>query len=261
MKLTPVQDQTSILSAEALSARRGRRLIYDGLDTSFGPGITAILGPNGAGKTTLFESLLEPTNLHAGSVALNGETINTPSQLRQYYSRIGYMPQNWQYFPGFTVREMIEYGAWLKGVPSKSLNHLAEQAIEWVDLTSSADTRIRKLSGGSRQRVGLAEAFVHNPDVVLLDEPTVGLDPAQRALFRKFLKSRSENRAIVLSTHLTDDVVAIADRVCVVNHGRILFNGTPTELSEKSTDSSSAVSAVESGYLTVISASDEGHQH
>jgi len=194
LKLIPVQDQTSILLASALSARRGRRLIYDGLDVSFGPGITAFFGPNGAGKTTLFESLLEPTNLHAGSVALNGETINTPSKLRQYYSRIGYMPQNWQYFPGFTVREMIEYGAWLKGVPSKSLSHLAEQAIEWVDLTSSADTRIRKLSGGSRQRVGLAEAFVHNPDVVLLDEPTVKKGWTQTELNKIGSPSRRRRR-------------------------------------------------------------------
>lgn len=229
-------------------------MVYQDLSVSFGVGVTAILGPNGAGKTTFLEGLLEPGRAQRGTIRLDGDVV--PDQVSQsvFASQIGYMPQDWNFFAGFTVQQTVEYGAWLKGIRSRDLTKAAAAAVSRVDLAERSQSKVRTLSGGMRQRVGLAEALVANPRVLLLDEPTVGLDPAQRTLFRNSIRDGASDRAVVLSTHLTDDVEAIADRVIVINDGEVEFDGTPAQLAaEAAADGTEgAATSLEAGYLTVI---------
>ena len=250
-----MQSQTTgpapVFKSTNLTIARGGRAIFESLDIELHEGITAILGPNGAGKTTLFEGLLNSRSEGRAVVELDGVEV-TPKSRQAFYSRVGYMPQHWQFQPGFSVRESVKYAAWLKGVPSRRIGELAERALTNVDLVGSGSRRVGALSGGTRQRVGLAEAFVHDPRVVLLDEPTVGLDPSQRAAFREFLLRSSPGRAIALSTHLTDDVEAIANRVLIILDGRIGFDGTVTELGRRGESNSSSGSNVEAGYLSIV---------
>lgn len=247
---------TPILDLEQLTLYRGRKQVYQNLTLSFGTGVTALLGPNGAGKTTLIEGLLEPGRARVGFIRMDGALVPDEVQLRSYLSRIGHMPQDWKFFPGFSVKESVEYAAWLKGLPSSALSKAADEAIARVELGAQSKTRVSKLSGGMRQRVGLAEALVNKPRVVLLDEPTVGLDPAQRALFRSTMKRFSDG-AVILSTHLTDDVAAVADRVLVVSDGCILFDGTPAELARRAPEDEHLGSPLEAGYLAVVQAPAE----
>lgn len=245
-------EEHPVLEIHRLSLRRGRRWIYRDFDLRLDNGVTALLGPNGAGKTTLIESLLRPENLRRGSVLLRGQEITTRSHRAGYRAQLGFMPQHWRYFSGFTALESVEYVAWLKRVPRDEIGSAARAALAWVGLLDHANAPVRKISGGMRQRVGLAEALVNDPALVLLDEPTVGLDPAQRASFRSVLTKDPESRAVLISTHLTEDVRAMANRVVVVNEGTIAFDGSPSELAQLGGGGIDHPEALEAGYLSVI---------
>lgn len=244
---------TNVLDGRSLSISRGRRRVYDRVDIAFGPGVTAILGPNGAGKTTLLEGLLQPTQVGNGVVSLAGRRVPDELPVEAYLRDVGHMPQDWSYFPGFSVEESVAYTAWLKKMPAKQIGQAVTTALRRLELEEHRSTRIRRLSGGTRQRVGLAEAFVNEPRIVLLDEPTVGLDPAQRASFRRFVRDQGAARSVVLSTHLTDDVETLADRVVVIREGSVVFAGSPAQLAALACRSAD-VSSLEAGYLTVIGA-------
>lgn len=173
--------------------------------------------------------------------------------LRNYFKTSGYIPQKWEYIPGFTVRESIEYAAWLKEVPKQDTKTAVTEAITQVNLQDRSKTKLSQLSGGMRQRVGLAEALVHNPKVLILDEPTVGLDPQQRRVFRELLTASSKERIVLLSTHLIDDVATVADRVIVVDAGRIAFDGTSQQLAKLAPQGESATARrLELGYEAVL---------
>jgi len=245
-----------ILSTRRLSLYRGRRCVYADLSFSLYEGVTVLLGPNGAGKTTLLDALVSPDRVKAGQVLLDDEIVGGGKQLQTFHSRLGHMPQHWQHFSGFTAQESVEYAAWLKNVPSRGIRAAAAEALSLVGLAEQGKSRVSRMSGGMRQRVGLAEALVNDPKVVLLDEPTVGLDPAQRAAFREALRARAKGRAILLSTHLTDDAQAIADRVLVVDKGRILFDGPPASLAALAVDTS-APNPLEAGYLALVAEDSE----
>ncbi|WP_243233062.1 ATP-binding cassette domain-containing protein [Microbacterium sp. CIAB417] len=242
-----------MLSARGLTLRHGRRVIFQDLSFTLGRGITALLGPNGAGKTTLLEALAKPTRAANGEVLLDGDSAtDSAAAERAFLRRSGFMPQHWQFFPGFTARESVQYVAWLKEVPRGLRSSAVTEALATVDLVEKQDERVAKFSGGMRQRVGLAEALVNQPAVLLLDEPTVGLDPEQRSTFRRALQRDKDERITLLSTHLTDDVAAIADRVLVVAQGALLFDGSPAELALRGGSSGMTPSPLEDGYLTVL---------
>jgi len=242
-----------MLSACGLTLRRGRRRVFERLDLTLHPGITVLLGPNGAGKSTLLQALANPRDISSGDLLLDGGSVlESRGSEREYLGDTGFMPQRWRFFPGFTVSESVEYVAWLKRMSRDAIRDAALRALDTVRLSERRHDRVSRLSGGMRQRVGLAETLVNSPAVVLLDEPTVGLDPAQRSVFRAALREGAGDRITLLSTHLTDDVAVLADRVIVIDDGRVLFDGAPADLSARGSGDGEAPSRIESGYLALL---------
>jgi ABC-2 type transport system ATP-binding protein len=211
------------------SFRRTRAL--DGADLDAAPGVTGLLGPNGAGKTTLlrlFATVLAPDS---GELRLLGRDPTDGAQRLEIRRRLGYLPQDPGYQRGFTAFEFIDYVAILKEWTHRRDRHdEVRRVLGLVGLDEVRDRKIRALSGGMRRRVGLAQALIGDPDLLILDEPTVGLDPEQRLRFRDLVSQAGEGRTVLLSTHLTDDVAAICGHVVVIAAGRTLFSGTPSEL-------------------------------
>jgi ABC-2 type transport system ATP-binding protein len=201
------------------------------LDLDLGPGITGLLGPNGAGKTTLIRilaTLLAPT---AGEVRVNGWRAANAQDRVEIRRRLGYLPQDLGLYPRFSVFEFVDYLAILKELNDPADRHRrVRAALEAVELEDLAGRKIRTLSGGMRRRVGIAQAIVADPELLLLDEPTTGLDPEQRMRFRQLIAGLGTHRTVVLSTHLVEDVAAVCTQVVVLWQGRVRFRGTPSEL-------------------------------
>jgi len=192
------------------------------------------LGPNGAGKTTMLRilaTLLPPTS---GTARLDGWSTSHDRERVEIRRRLGYLPQDLGLYPRFTVFEFVDYLAMLKELHDPRQRHRrVREALEAVDLQDVAGRKIRTLSGGIRRRVGIAQAIVADPQLLLLDEPTGGLDPEQRVRFRQLVGRLGEHRTILLSTHLVEDVSAICTSVVVLWHGRVLFQGAPAELRKR----------------------------
>lgn len=193
-----------------------------------GPGMIGLVGPNGAGKTTLMRiiaTLLQPTT---GVVYWNGkETQKHGASLRQV---LGYLPQEFGVYPEFTGRKFLLYLAEMKGLPSALARRRVEELLELVNLTQVADQRLTTYSGGMKQRIGIAQALLNDPELLIVDEPTAGLDPEERVRFRTLLASLTASRIILLSTHIVGDVEAVASRLVVLREGRILADTTPQGL-------------------------------
>lgn len=216
---------------QQLSQRAGRRLVLEDVSFAAGPGIITVVGANGAGKTTLLRALATVTTPTSGSVYLLGHDIGTREGKRYVRPRLGYLPQVLGYYPHFTAVEFVEYIALLKGLPFQDAARAARAALESAGISGKAQAvKLGALSGGTLRRVGIAQALVNNPKILILDEPTAGLDPSQRAAFRELLARHRQHRTVVLSTHLLDDVSALADHVLVLEHGRITFSGRPDAL-------------------------------
>ncbi|WP_367041218.1 ATP-binding cassette domain-containing protein [Streptomyces sp. Je 1-332] len=231
---------------------RGRRIIED-LDLSIQPGVTGLLGPNGAGKTTLFRTLATIAPPQSGELELFGEPITTERTARQVRRRIGYLPQDFGFYPAFSITDFVRYSAWLREVPSRKAESATREALAAVDLTDRARDRMKTLSGGMLRRAGIAAAIVGSPSLLLLDEPTVGLDPAQRLDFRQLIRSLAHaGAAIVLSTHLVEDVGAACDTVLVLSEGQVVHSGTPQQLADRATPTVPGDSPLERGYMTVL---------
>jgi ABC-2 type transport system ATP-binding protein len=214
----------STIEIQDLTVRFGRRTALDGIAAQLGAGVHGLLGPNGAGKSTLLRALATLITPSSGSVRLLGRT-----DLREIRRRIGYLPQEFGCYPRFTARAFVEYFAWLKEVPAAELPMAVDRALTRVGLDDRADDKLKRLSGGMRRRVGIAQAIVNDPKILLLDEPTAGLDPEQQVDFRALLRELGETCCVVLSTHLMGDVQS-CDQVCVLDSGRAVFRGTPGEL-------------------------------
>ncbi|GGT47871.1 ABC transporter ATP-binding protein [Streptomyces purpureus] len=237
----------------ALTQGYGSRRIIEDLDLSIQPGVTGLLGPNGAGKTTLFRTLATITPPQSGTLELFGKPVAGERDARQVRRRIGYLPQDFGYYPAFSITDFVRYCAWLREVPSKEAGSATEKALAAVGLTDRARDRMKSLSGGMLRRAGIAAAIVGSPSLLLLDEPTVGLDPAQRLDFRDLIRSLARaGTAIVLSTHLVEDVGAACDSVLVLRQGRVVHSGTPQQLAEQATPTAPGDSPLERGYMTVL---------
>ncbi|MFI6761045.1 ABC transporter ATP-binding protein [Micromonospora sp. NPDC050417] len=237
---------------EGLRVGYGKRVVHDGLDLVLTPGVHGLLGPNGAGKTTLMRVLATVARPDGGRVRLLGQDIADRTALRRIRRQLGYLPQTFGFYPRFTVREFVEYFAWLRELPREEIPLAVDRALARVGLLERADDRMKHLSGGMLRRAGIAQAIVNDPRLILLDEPTAGLDPEQRVEFRALLRELGVDACVLVSTHLVEDVAAACTQVSLVDGGRLVFAGTPQELAATGGDSDSGDSAIERGYTAVL---------
>ena len=219
------------LSLDRLSKQYDSKIAVDSISATLTPGVYGLLGANGAGKTTLMRMLcgiLEPTS---GEVLFNDHEITAMGAT--YRNMLGYLPQDFGYYPNYTAMEFMLYMAALKGIPRNIAVKRIKKLLTTVDLNHVASKRIRTFSGGMKQRVGIAQALLNNPKVLILDEPTAGLDPKERVRFRNLLSEYAGDKIVILSTHIVSDIEAIADEVLLMTKGRIVQRGTVPELVQK----------------------------
>ena len=202
-----------------------------GINLSFGEGMYGLLGPNGAGKTTLMRILAGIVQATKGSVFINGIDISTEKGKRQMKAQLGYLPQELGLYPDLTARQFVDYMAILKdiGSPQKRKRRVQE-VLELVSLTEVADRQIKGYSGGMKRRVGIAQALVNDPKLLIVDEPTAGLDPEERIRFRNLLVDLAVNRIVLLSTHIVGDIGQTCRNMTVLSAGLIRYQGTPVDL-------------------------------
>jgi ABC-type multidrug transport system ATPase subunit len=234
------------IHAQDLRVRAGRRMAVDGVDLALTTGVHGLLGPNGAGKTTLIRALATVLRPAGGDLDLLGG-----ADLRSVRRRLGYLPQEFGFYRRFTVREFVEYMAWLKEMPKGEIPGATQRAIDRVGLADRADNKLKTLSGGMIRRAGIAQAIVNDPAILLLDEPTAGLDPTQRMQFRQLLRELDDT-CVLVSTHLVEDVAAACSDVLLLDAGRTVFQGTTAELAGAGTDADPGDSPMERGYSALL---------
>jgi ABC-2 type transport system ATP-binding protein len=242
------------VEAAGLIRRFGRRTAVDALDLRLDTGVYGLLGPNGAGKTTLLRMLATAIRPTSGTLRLLGHDPGDRAGRRWLRQRLGYLPQELGYYPNFTVFEFVEYFALLREVPPARVRTAVVRAIERTGLGERARSTVKSLSGGMVRRVGIAQAIVNDPALLLLDEPTAGLDPEQRVGFRALLREIGVSSTVLVSTHLVEDVGAACDRVGLMLDGRIVFQGAPAELSARGQDHPVGDAPLERGYAAVLAA-------
>lgn len=209
------------LQLQHLSKQYGTKNAVNDVSSVLTPGVYGLLGANGAGKTTLMRMIcgvLKPTS---GSILLNGKTIEELGE--RYYSHLGYMPQDFGFYPDFTAREFMLYMAAVKGLDIKEAKIRTEKLLELVNLRDVADKKIKSYSGGMKQRLGIAQAELNAPAILILDEPTAGLDPKERVRFRNLISDFAKEKIVILSTHIVSDVSYIADTILMMKDGMFLL--------------------------------------
>lgn len=215
----------SLIFEDVTFSYRRSGAVFDRLTLSFDERVTVLLGPNGAGKTTLLgigASVLRP---HSGRVCLDGHTPADRRSLGAYRRQVAWIPQHVTAVPGLRVREQVAYCGWLKGLSRSEAWERSLRALERVELDSLAERASNRLSGGQQRRMAIAQALVHDASWVLMDEPTAGLDPGQRQVFRRLIAELRETARIVVSTHQTDDLDALFDHVVLLAGGRVHHDG------------------------------------
>jgi len=219
-----------------------------GVDLSIGAGMFGLLGPNGAGKTTLMRILAGIVNPSGGSVRIGAHDMSSESGKRAVKGMLGYLPQELGMYPELTAWQFVDYMAILKGLDDpRARRRRVGAALETVGLGQTADRKIKGLSGGMKRRVGIAQALVNDPKLLIVDEPTAGLDPEERIRFRNLLVSFAADRVVILSTHIVEDIGQTCRDLAVLARGRLLFRGNPAELT----------SAAEGHVWTVVKAAGE----
>lgn len=210
------------LELKNLSKSYGQKQAVDRINISFVPGVYGLLGANGAGKTTLMRMICGILNPTSGKILLNGKTMQALGE--EYYTHLGYMPQDLGFYPDFTAREFLLYMAAVKGLGPRQAKKRAKELLHMVNLDREGDKKIRSFSGGMKQRLGIAQAELNDPDILILDEPTAGLDPKERVRFRNIISDVAKEKIVILSTHIVSDVSYIAHRILLMKEGRFLVN-------------------------------------
>ena len=219
------------VTGTGLRKRFGATLALDGVDLELRPGVTGLLGPNGAGKTTMLRLLATVLPADEGGLDVLGADPSTADGRLQVRRRLGYLPQEPGFHRSFSAFDFVDYVAILKEWADRQPRHdEVRRVLTLVGLEPVMHKRIRQLSGGMRRRVGIAQALLGRPDLLVLDEPTAGLDPEQRLRFRELLGTESSGATVLLATHQTDDVAALCGHVIVLLAGQVRFAGTPAEL-------------------------------
>lgn len=207
--------------------RRGITAVSD-VTVSLGPGVLGLLGPNGAGKSSLMRILATVTRPTEGRVSWDGtDIVADPDALRRV---LGYLPQDFGVYPHLTAREFLSYLAAVKGIAARPARKRIDELLEAVQLTEAGTRKLGHYSSGMRQRVGIAQALLNDPQLLIVDEPTAGLDPERRIRVRTLLGELAVDRHVILSTHIVPDVEAVADDIAVLGQGRLRYRGTPEGL-------------------------------
>ena len=216
------------LTLDRLTKQYGSKIALDRIDATFEPGIYGLLGANGAGKTTMMRLICDILKPTSGEVTFNGTNIREMGE--SYRAAIGYLPQDFGYYPNFTAMNFLLYMASLKGLNARYAKEKSLELLETVNLSEVKDKKIKTFSGGMKQRLGIAQAFLNNPQILILDEPTAGLDPKERVKFRNLISSFAEDKIVILSTHIVTDVEYIADEILVIKGGTLLKKGAESTI-------------------------------
>ena len=212
---------------KGLNKSYGKKQALRNVDMRIERGMFGLLGRNGAGKTTLMKVLSTLLEKDSGKVKVCGIPVEHAAEIRKI---TGYLPQEFSMYPNMKVYEAMDYLGVLSGLTKAQRKERIPLLLERVNLSDNAGTRVRALSGGMKRRLGIAQAILHDPKVLIVDEPTAGLDPEERVRFRNLLSEIAEDRIVILSTHIVGDVEAACEEIAVIDQGRILFRGTVEEL-------------------------------
>lgn len=220
------------LSIDRLTKHYGSKIAVDCVSATLKKGVYGLLGANGAGKTTLMRMLCAILESTSGGVFLNGKDIIEMGA--DYRNVLGYLPQDFGYYPGYTAMEFLMYVSALKGIPKSIARKRTVELLEEVGLGDAADRKVRTFSGGMKQRIGIAQALLNHPEILILDEPTAGLDPKERVRFRNLLSDYAGDKIVILSTHIVSDIEAIADEVLFMKKGKFCITGQRSRVNKKS---------------------------
>ncbi|MBR3667787.1 MAG: ABC transporter ATP-binding protein [Ruminococcus sp.] len=207
----------------------GRKQALFDIDLTIEQGMFGLLGRNGAGKTTLMKTIAALHPMKSGEVTVCGVPVGEAAKIR---SMIGYLPQDFSMYPNMRTDEALDYLGALSGIPSKECKQRVEALLKKVNLYEHRSKKVRQLSGGMKRRLGIAQALLHDPKVLIVDEPTAGLDPEERIRFRNLLCETAEERIVILSTHIVGDVESTCENIAIMDEGKILWRGTVRELLE-----------------------------
>jgi len=213
------------LNIDRVTKQYKNHIAVDCISVRLHRGVYGLLGANGAGKTTLMRMLCGILTPTSGTITFDGMDVSC----EEYRSVLGYLPQDFGYYPEFTAMEFLLYLAALKGIPKPQAKRRAAELLELVSLKNVSRKKIKTFSGGMKQRLGIAQALLNDPLLLILDEPTAGLDPKERVRFRNLIEQLGKNRIVLLSTHIVSDIEHIADEVLMMKDGRLIYQGIWTE--------------------------------
>ena len=209
----------------------GQRTVVNHLNMTLSNGVYGLLGANGAGKTTLMRLLCNIQNPTSGKIVLNGKNIVGLGE--KYRTLLGYLPQHFGYYPDFTALDFLLYVSALKGLQETSARKKSKELLKAVGLSEEYKRKIKTFSGGMKQRLGIAQTMLNDPHILILDEPTTGLDPKERVRFRNLISAFAKNRIVILSTHIVSDVEFIAEEIIMMKSGQIVHFGKPQEITSE----------------------------
>lgn len=216
------------LTLDRLTKQFGARIAVDRVSAKLTSGVTGLLGANGAGKTTLMRMVCDVLRPTGGQILLDGRDATELGD--EYRALLGYLPQDFGYYPDFSALDFMRYMATLKGFSSRDGKERSMRLLEEVGLADDARRKIRTYSGGMRQRLGIAQAMLNDPQILVLDEPTAGLDPKERVRFRNLIARFAQDKVVILSTHIVSDVEFIANRILVMRRGAFVMDGSPEQI-------------------------------
>lgn len=219
------------LKTIGLTKKFGSKTAVNDLNLTLTNGVYGLLGANGAGKTTLMRLLCNLQTPTSGKIVWNGENIEGLGE--KYRNLLGYLPQHFGYYPDFTALDFLLYVSALKGLSEKSAKRRAKELLRAVGLSAESGHKIRTFSGGMKQRLGIAQAMLNDPYILILDEPTAGLDPKERVRFRNLISALAKNRIVILSTHIVSDVEFAAEEIIMMKSGQVIHFGKPQEITSE----------------------------
>ena len=209
------------LIMDCVSKQYKNKIAVDRISLTLSEGVHGLLGENGAGKTTLMRMLCGILTPDSGTVTFDGMNVSEEA----YRAHLGYLPQDFGYYPEFSAADFLRYLAALKGIPKQKAKQKASELLALVSLSDVARKKIKTFSGGMKQRLGIAQALLNDPKLLILDEPTAGLDPGERVRFRSLIETLGKNSIVLLSTHIVSDIEHIADQVLIMRQGQLIYQG------------------------------------